>query len=99
MFQNNSQTIHFTLGCLNVVKMTQAQYPIDQAAWSFNLAAMFLPKALAILCSVYLQITGNIDLSNKGGLFIKDGAKFPKLSLDFLAQMFQMGIEWTSLRL
>ncbi len=28
LFQNNSQTIHFTLGCLIVVKMTQAQNPI-----------------------------------------------------------------------
>ncbi len=70
MFQNNRQTINFTLGCLNVVKMTQAQYPIEQAAWSFNLAAMFLRKALVIFCSEYLQITGN-----------NDGAKFPKLSM------------------
>ncbi len=64
-----------------MVKMTQGQYPIEQATWSFNLAAMFLPKALVILCSEYLQITGNNDLFNKGGLFLKDGAKFPKLSL------------------
>ncbi len=52
-------------------KDAQGQYPVEQAVWSLNLAAMFLPKALAILCSEYLHITGNNDLSNKGGLFFK----------------------------
>ncbi len=65
--------------------------------WSVTLAAMFLPKALVILCFQYIKINVENGLSNKGGLFLGDGAKYPSGFCS--AKVAQMGIECTPFKL
>ncbi len=59
-------------------------------------AAMSLPKALVILCSEYLQITEENDLSYKVILFLslskQKESSFRKCHSGFFSA--QMGIEW-----
>ncbi len=50
---------------LNVVMMMQAQYAIENAAWSFNLAAPNFGNFVNLCCK-FLRITGDYDFSNKG---------------------------------
>ncbi len=57
---------------------------------------MFLPEALVILNSEYIQINVENDMSNKGGLLLRDEI----VTVDcFSAKVAQTAIKWTLFKL